>query len=154
MKKRNIILSVIGFLSIFLLTGCFSKKAISTNEFRNKASNYNFEVVDVAGQYADYGYVKEATVAKSSNNWQVEFYVLSTNDNAKNMFELNKTTFEESINTSSKHSSASIGNYSTYSLTTENNFMYICRIDNTLIYLNIPKGYEKQAQTFIKDLGY
>ena len=45
-------------------------------------------------------------------------------------------------------------NYNKYTLKANGQYMYLSRIDNTLLYCNVQTKYEKAAKKLIKKLGY
>ncbi len=154
MKKKNIFFGVVCFLMLFALTGCGNKNAITTSDFKSKTENLSYVTTDVTSQYASYGYIQEATIAQSSDGYQVEFYVLDDAGNATSMFNTNKATFESYKGNSSTESSSSMGNYSSYSLTSSGYYMYLCRVDNTLLYVKVKDTYKNSVKSLIKELGY
>lgn len=154
MKKRNILLIVV-FLVLFILTGCGSKKVITTSDFKAKTEELGYTALDITSQYTSYGYIKEATVAESQDGgFQVEFYVLDNESNAVGMFDTNMDTFKTYKGNSSTESSSSMGNYSNYTLTTDGYYMHLCRVDNTLLYVRVESVYEDTVKSLIKELGY
>lgn len=154
MKKKSIILGFMCLLIVFALTGCGNKKSITTDDFKSMAQNHSYTTTDVISQYASYDYIKEATVARSSNDWQVEFYVLDGNANATSMFNTNKEIFETYKSGSTSESSSNIGNHSSYSLTTSDYYMHLCRVNNTLLYVKVANTYKNEVTNFINELGY
>lgn len=113
MKKRSIFWGIIfGFVMLFTLTGCGSKNAISYDTFVSKAQANNLTIYDVMKQCDDYNLFKNATVARGTNDWQVEFFVLIDESEAINMFNINKTKFENYKGSVSSESSISVGNHS------------------------------------------
>ena len=90
----------------------------------------------------------------SSDGWQVEFYVLDNSANASSMFNSNRNIFENYRSNSSSEKSAITGNSSTYSLISSGYYMYLCRIDNTLLYVKVQDTYKNTVQNFVKALGY
>ena len=89
MKKRNILLGIICFVFLSILTGCGNKTAINTAQFKSIAENKGYTITDATSQYAQYGYINEATIASNNNEWQAEFYVLSDEGNATSMYNTN-----------------------------------------------------------------
>ena len=154
MKKRRIVLCVVCFLMLFALTGCGNKAAITTSDFKTVAEGHNYIITDAVSQYAAYDYIKEVTIAQSSDDWQVEFYVLDNAANATSMFNTNKATFESYKGNSSSESSTSIGNHASYTLTSSGYYMHLCRIDNTLLYVSVPDTYKNDVKELIEELGY
>lgn len=152
MKKGK---KFISFLFIiFLLTGCSKKTAINVNEFKSLSEKNNYIVYDISNQYTQYSHIESAMVARSSLNYQVEFYVLINDEYASSMFDSNKSIFENSKGSSSTYSSTSIGNYSNYSLTSNGYYMYLSRVDNTLLYVKVNDIYKKNVKKLIDKLGY
>ncbi len=155
MKKKGIVLKMFFVTAIVLfLTGCGNKTVITNDDFIAKAQSNNYTITDVTEEYSSFGNVKSGTVAQSSNDWQVEFYVLTDESNATSMFNTNKDAFESYKSNSSAESSVSMGNYTSYSLTSGGYYMYLCRVDNTLIYARVADTYKDTVKSFIKDLGY
>lgn len=151
---KKILTGFILICSLFLLTGCGTKKSIDVEQFTKIAKDKGYEVVDVTEQYASFGYIKSGTVATDNYNWQVEFYILEDEVGAKNMFESNKTKFKKEKGNSNTYSEVNLKNYSTYTLKTNNKYKYLSRVDSTLIYCDVDAKYEKEAKAFIKELGY
>lgn len=153
MKSKKIILGVLCLLMVFVLTGC-GKTAISTSDFKSKADNNGYTTKDVTSQFQSTGIVKEATLAMSNEGYQVEFYVLSSKDNATSMFNTNKTTFETYKSGATSEGSTNLGDTQTYSLTTSSKYMYLCKVDTTLLFVNVDVKYKDKVKSFVKDLGY
>ncbi|MBP5470776.1 MAG: hypothetical protein J6Z11_16215 [Candidatus Riflebacteria bacterium] len=130
------------------------KTVKNANDFKSLAEKYKYTVSDVTKQYSANQKVKNATVAKSSQDFQIEFYVLEDEGSAGKMFYTNKAKFENSKSGASMQASSSNTNYSTYSLTSNNKYMYLCRVDNTLLSLNIPSDYKDNVNKFIEEFEY
>lgn len=70
------------------------------------------------------------------------------------MFNTNRSTFESYKGNSSSESSSSMGNYSSYTLTSNGYYMHLCRVDNTLLYVKVNDTYKDSVKKLIKELGY
>ena len=154
MKKRIILFSIIFTLVLITLTGCGSKKAITTEKFIEMAKKNNFEILNATDEFKNYSQVKKATAAVSNDEWKVEFYILDTKDSAVGMFNTNKNIFDSSKSGVSSNFSVSLKNFESYTLKTNGYYKYVARIDNTIIYANVKEKYEAKAKEFIKKLGY
>lgn len=150
--KKKIILFSMFFIVLMILTGCGSKKAITTKEFINITENNGYVIVDAKDQF-DYDYIKEATIAKE-DDYQLEFYVLDNISNANGMFEHNKSIFESYKDGISAETSTNIGNYSTYSLQSGGYYMYLSRVDNTLLYIRVKGIYKDNVKNIVDKIGY
>ena len=148
--KKLIILII--FISL-LCCGCNSnRKAITMDEFRSKTVEKDYNFFDVTDNFLDNTNIKEASMA-ATNIWHIEFYILDTDLHAEEMFEFNKKSFLE-IKDNSKSYSEDINKKNIYSLTTIKEYMYVSRIDNTLIFARVPVENRGAVKRFIKDLGY
>ena len=154
MKKRVISIALISMLLLLSLTGCTKKVAITTENFKSIAQSHNYTIKDVKSQYSEYTYISEATVAGINNQWRVEFYVLTTETDAKAMFETNRKSFENSKGSVSTEKSINLGNHSLYSVTSNGFYMYLSRIDNTLVYAKVSETYKHTVKDFINELKY
>lgn len=154
MKKKTILFNIICFIALIALTGCGNKKAITLEEFKSEAQKENLTISDTISQFKNYSQIKSATAAKSSDGWQVEFYVLDSNDSAISMFNTNKEIFENSKNGLSSNSSISLNNYESYVLKTNGYYKSVSRIDNTLVFVNVLEKHEDSVKDFLKKLGY
>lgn len=136
------------------VTGCGNKKAISTSTFKSITEENNYITSDVTNQSISYEYVNEATVAQSSEGFQIEFYVLDSESNAINMFNTNKDIFESYKGNTSTETSSNIGNNTIYTLTSNGYYMHLCRVDNTLLYVRVLDSYKDSVKDIIKKIGY
>ena len=151
-KKIGIILTVV--VMTFLLTGCGTKSVKTTKDFTALANSYNLSTQNVKeSQYSSDDSIKEGYVAYN-NNWQIEFYVLDTVKTASSNYDTNVEIFNESKGNSSSYVEFEGKNYKSYSLTSNGQFMYICRVDNTFIYANVSEEYKDDVKAFIKEFGY
>ena len=154
MKKKGLLFGALFLAFIFLFTGCSKKTAITSSDFKSKAEAEGYTVTDVISQYSSYEYVKEAYVASSSDGYQIEFYVLSDKDMAKSMFETNKAIIENANGNNKMKTEVNLSNYNKYSISTSTTYGYLCRIDNTLVYVNTNKDYKDKVKDFIKKIKY
>ena len=151
-KKIGIILTVV--VMTFLLTGCGTKSVKTTKDFTALANSYNLSTQNVKeSQYSSDDSIKEGYVAYN-NNWQIEYYVLDTVKTASSNYDTNVEIFNESKGNSSSYVEFEGKNYKSYSLTSNGQFMYICRVDNTFIYANVSEEYKDDVKAFIKEFGY
>ncbi len=151
MKKKFLLFSLLLF-GLLMLTGCGNKKAITTHDFKNITEQSGFSTIDAKDQF-DETSVVEATLAYN-DDYKIEFYVLDSDADAKGMFEYNKNIFEGRKSGVSKYASTNIGNSSTYMLQSGGYYMYLSRIDNTLLYVSVLEKYKDSVREVIKDLGY
>ena len=156
MKLRKVLVVCSLLLTLFVVTGCvFSpKKAATVDKFKSVAEKNNLTIIDAREQMKDYDFVQEALIAKSAEGWQIEFYVLSTNEDAKSMYDTNRRIFEDSKSGTVKENFLTIKEYSLYNLKSGGYYMHLSKVDNTLLYMKVNEKYENNVNRFIKELGY
>ena len=154
MKKIRYLI-LICFISLFALTGCFTKKEITTKEFIKIVEKENYQTVNVKDQF-NQDEIVNATIARSEkDDYQIEFYELASKKDANSMFLENKGIFENDTEGDNKtHTSMEMANYSTYKVVTNDKFKYLCKVNSTLLFINVDKKYQSEVEKTIKNLGY
>ena len=152
--KKVLLAGLLCLVMLVTLTGCGDKTVQTAGGFSQLAQEQGCTVADATEQFASEEVVQSVTLAQHADGWQVEFYVLTDADAAGNMFDYNKSTFESSKGSSSTESSANLGNYSSYSLTTDGTYKYLCRVDNTVVYVDVDSTYKDAVKDLIKAMGY
>ena len=136
-------------ICLLLLTlGC-SKNSISTKEFKSTMRNNDYYVISIKDQFASYNYITEALLARK-DSINVEFYVMSDNDNAKAFYDYNKDVIEAYKMNDSKYKETS----TKYILSTDEKYMVISLIDNTCIYVDTNIENKDKVNSILKKLGY
>ena len=136
--------------------GCAqSKTAVASKDFISKAQSLGLNTQDTTSDYAQYDHVVNSTSAgKIEGNtilWQADFLTANAADKAVAMFEANKDNFDQ---LSGNLSMVSVGNYNIYEKTGDGQFMYLGRVDKTLLYIKVAEKYAGEAKELIEALGY
>lgn len=151
-KIKSIV--VLTFAVMLLFTGC-SKTSVTTEDFKALATEKGLVIEDAIDQFASYDYIKEATIAAPKDvSYQIEFYVLSDSSYAQAFFESNKVKFELNKSDGFLEASSSGENYASYSLTSGGKYMFVERIDTTVVYVNTDEEKKDTIDEFLKDLKY
>lgn len=155
MKKKILIICGIVILT-FIFTACGNKTAINVNTFISTMESQDFYIKDVTDQYAAYEFFTDATLAVNpTNEYQIEFYTFTDEEGAKNSYDTTKQNqYDPLEDSSSSNVSVDVNNYSKCSFTTATIYFYMCRIDNTMVYVKAPASYKKEIQKIIDKLGY
>ena len=131
-----------------------NKIAITADKFREIMNDKAYVLEDVTVQFSQYGdYVKKVCVARKSG-YQIEFFELANVANAIESYNTNKTKFESQKGSTSSYFTVSKGNYNMYTLTTNGKYKYICRVDNTFIYMDVAEEYKDEVKSIVNELGY
>ena len=166
-SKKGISLVVLIFLIVLILvittiiTGLViinknkNKESITANEFKNKMEDMNYIVVDAKDQFEEYDYIEKVYLAAPKNyKYQIEFYEMDEEEQAISFYNNNQEIFESYNSSASAETNVSIGNNAKYTLTTEDEYRLLSRIDNTVIYVHVDKEYKDEIKEVLKELGY
>ena len=152
--KKKISSILLGLLILVVLTGCFSKKALTSKEFITVMKDKNFDIYDISSTYSSYGYIGTVILAKSKEDYQLGFYTFDDENYATEYFNINKGSFDSLEGDSSSKAQVEAGNYSTYALTKAGKYMYLSRVDNTLLYIDVDVKHKTEVKNIVEELGY
>lgn len=159
--KKTIIIVIVVILIIALIIGgtvfmlTRPKKAVLAEEFKTLAEEKGYIVSDTKSQFESYEYIKTAQVAVSGDyTYLIEFYTLSDEENSNSFYNKNKSTFEALKQENSIQTETNGKNYETYSLKSGGKYMYIARVNDTILYINVNEAVEENVKELVKKLGY
>ncbi|MCL2517159.1 MAG: hypothetical protein FWF15_01225 [Oscillospiraceae bacterium] len=156
MKKVLIIFIFIAVIMIFA-TGCsMSRTAITAEQFAKKAEEAGYFIQDYI-EYISADVVLDYLIAIRGTeeiDYQIEFVVVSTVEQAITDYNNNKADFVAQKTGTSSYADVTMGNYAYYVLTTGGRHYVISRIENTFIYINAEEQYKTEISDFLKTIGY
>jgi hypothetical protein len=153
MKKKILFISTFLFIC-FALCGCTLKKNTITMEHLQEVSiAKEYEFMDITEQFQEDERIQNVGMV-ASNYWHLEYYLFDNEESAMETFESNKKTFLTFKGNTSSEEESHFGNYETYGLTTITEYMYICRVENTLVFARVPVEYRSNVKSFVKNIGY
>ena len=150
---RKFFVFVVGIiLSLSLFTGCSkSHSALSVDDFKKILEDNKYEVNDASEDFQDDEKIDKVIIGYNES-MQIEFYIFKDEKGAKDMFESNKQTFQELKESTSSEEYENDKKYGKYSLITGEEYMYIERRDNTIIYLRTPVSNYNDARDLLLKL--
>lgn len=155
MNKRVISLTIIFLIMLFNLTGCAKKEAISIEKFNEIVKNQDCSVEENLEYYDKFIDIIAGSKAKYSDKWEMNFYVLSGNKDAELMFEKDRNILESyKKNVSKLQIETTMPSYELYEIVASEHFGYVCRIDNTVLYVDAEEQYKDEIKAVIEELGY
>ncbi len=158
MKKslKRILLTLVLFISVITLSGCGKKEALTYGQFYSRMSDKGFVLTNVGSQFENYKAISKAYVARSKElTYQIEFYELTSDENAVSFFDNNKRIFEESLGSVVKSKVSINGkNYSKFTANSNGYYMLVSRVKNTVVFARVDEKYAKEVKDIIKGLGY
>ena len=160
MKKILIIVVIAAFVvgGVVLFTAFKSinkeKTSITADDFNTIMESNGYTMAETTNLFAEYGNFMTKSYAAQKNDYQIEFYQLSSEEDAISMYNTNKEKFELQKADASATTSVSINNYARFSLTANGKYKYVSRIDNTLIYVDVAATYKKEIKDIMDKIGY
>ncbi len=151
MKLKALLLYAL-VIALFL-TACGSKTALTNNQFIEKMESAGYQTVDAANQFGE-GEVEAVSLAIKEGKYQIEFYVLPSNDQAVSAFNGNKSDFEQMKGNGASSGELSGSNYNYYGLSTDEGYYVVSRVDNTMIFINTSAQYKDEIKEILKEIGY
>ncbi len=147
MKKR---LAVLGLI-VVCLWGC-SKTPVTIDDFKKTMEKAGYTTLDASAQF-DRDVAESVTVARKDGH-QVEFFLLTSEENAVTSFESNVSRLEKKQGNSKVTTSTSASNYNTYTLSVNDRFYKVSRIGRTMIFLNVPQEQKDAVSDILASMGY
>lgn len=166
MKKSLIItiaICIIVFILLLVLGGVFliknvlnqEKNSITAEEFKSVMENKGYIIINAKEQFDGFNYIQDVYIAMSDDGeYQIEFYKMSDKEDATMFYEHNKSVFESSKSSSSAQTNNDMKNYSKYTLQSNNKYMVISRIEDTVVYVNVDSKYKDNIKDILKEIGY
>ena len=156
MKKRTILpVSILLILVLALLFSSCSlfkpKTMLTAEEFKTLMEGAGYTVEDVTAQY-DEGSADTVLIAYNED-YQIEFYALSTTDQAEEAFRVNKQTFEDTPGVKS-NTELNGSNFNYFAATTSDSYLVVSRVENTFIYVEEAAEFKDDIKEALNLLGY
>jgi len=131
------------------------KVSISASEFRNKMSQKGLEITDANSQFAQYSFIKQVYIAgNKSESYQIEFYEFDNESYATGFYNNNASKFQETKGNVAAETNFSGKNYAKYTLSSNNQYMVISRVNNTVIYIDADSSYKNEIENILKEIDY
>ena len=153
MKKR-ILFSLLVFTLLFTLTGCFSKKALTAEEFKAKMSEKEFAVDEKNEGISDSILKKEYKAEEKNGKYEIDFYEFIDEKEAKGFYNLIKATLELQFKSGVVKTETEATNNQKYTVKSSDGYYVVIRVDNTVINVETSKTYKDAVDEIIDYLGY
>ena len=154
--KKYFIFSLVIILMLIFTTGCTNKKELSSEEFITIMENEEFEVNDSTENFKESSDIKKYIVAvDTKSSFEIEYYEFNDNKKAKELFNKLENKFKNSdISKRTSYQTTSLGNYNYYSLTTDDYYKVVSRINKTVIVTDSNRVNKERIKEVFKKLGY
>ncbi len=156
MKKsiKMIIAAVVGVIIIAIV--CLAimqsgKKAITMEQFEEKAKENGYKIADIQNDITKKEEIINAKLAISEDySYFISFYILKDNDSASNFYKEQKEEFAKTKQEENEPIEKKSKSYEEYSLKSNGKYMYISRIENTIVQFNVNESEEQKVKEFLE----
>lgn len=149
-----VILAIIAIICVAVMT-TGGKKAITIEEFDAKAKELGYIMSEVQNSVtAEEEITGSKAAIKEDYSYLITFYVLKDNDTANSFYNKQKENYEKSKQEGAEAVEKNGKNYETYALKSDKKYMYVAKVDNTVVQLNVNEEAEQEVTEFIKKLDY
>jgi len=149
--RRNIFLSIICVLSIFLTTGC-SKEKIDSEKFLSILQENEYITYSQSKEVISPD-TKELYIGNKGDDILIEYYTFVNEEFAKKYYE-SKIDNYDNISVKKTRLMSNGTNYNKYTLVANDKFFFLSRIDDTLIILISDEDKKNESEDIINKLGY
>jgi len=156
MNKKNLSIAMVVVLGVclLLLTGCFTKTALTAESFEELMKAEGYVVSNLTDQYEE-GLVKNVLVAMdTTNDYQIEFFEQNSDADARVSFNMNVETMEENKGSMSSSTSFTGQNYEKQTMFSNGEYWVVSRIDNTVVFAHVSENNKDLAKAIIEKIGY
>lgn len=157
MKRRILALTLACVFILLALTSCFQKTAVTEAEFSAAATEAGLEVRDTLEMYEERTkeQIRSSTSAYAEDEkWTCHFVTFYEESYAVSAYQQIKAELESRVSGAWSSSYANMVNYNKYEINSNELFMYVCRVDDTVFYMGIEKEYKAAAKDIIAKIGY
>ena len=153
MKKLKILLAIV---LMGCLVGCASneeKVAVDTNKVTDVLTANGFAVVDDSAKYKNESYVLKSITGKYGNA-EIAFIEYSSADTAEKVLEEQIEKFSLRKSTGASTTNKKGKNFHKYILISNNYYMRSVRVENTLIFCNLPLSNKDLVEKLFNAIAY
>ena len=159
--KKPLIIVLIAILVLAIIVGVIflvfnkEKTAITPDEFMSIMQKNGYSVLDETNTYKNYDYIEKLyRAATNDHDYEIDFYLLSNESYANQIYKNNKNFFKDSKGNNSTETNEDSEIRSKYTLLTKENYYVVSKIDNTVICLNVKSSFKNDVDNILDKLGY
>lgn len=163
-NKKVLIILVIIFILLSIITISIiaviklankELEPISGDKFNILMEEKGFETIDAMEEFGESNLAKAVYIAIDPDvKYRLEYYEFNDLEYTIDMFNQNKVIIESSKGRSSSESTVNGKNFNKYSLSTNNIYKSIVRVENTFVFIETDAEFKEDIKTLLKELGY
>lgn len=152
MKNKSVLLGIIIFVLVILLAGCGFYNLLKPEDFESHFKALGYSISDK--EEAEYESKSYLVASKDDVPYQILYYEFDTEVNAKKVYEKYKKNIANYITSDSKNKETKKAVSTKIVAVSDNEYIVISRVKNTLIFINATNDYSNEINSFLDEIKY
>ncbi len=152
MKNKSILVGLIIIVGVIFLTGCGFYNLLDTEEFKDHFTELGYTISD--SEEAKYEADTYLVASKENVPYKIEYYEFKDEVEAKKIYKKYQSSIPEYITSDSKNQETTGAVFAKTVAVSDNEYIVISRVKNTLIFIVGTNEYSKDIDTLLKDIKY
>ena len=154
--RKSVKITIVVVAMIIIAIVCFAimqsgKKTITMEQFEEKAKENGYKIADIQNDITKKEEITNAKLAISEDySYFISFYILKDNESAINFYKEQKEEFAKTKQEENEPIEKKSKSYEEYSLKSNGKYMYISRIENTIVQFNVNESEEQKVKEFLE----
>ena len=152
-NNKSIILGIIIIILVCIITvGCSFYDAIEPKDFKEHFGALGYTISETeTPKYTTDTYL---VASKDDVPFNIEYYEFKDESDAKKIYKKYKDSISDYITSDSKNKETTKGGISKIVALSDNEYIVISRVKNTLIFIASTKDYKEEIDTLLKNIKY
>lgn len=152
MKNKSVLFGILIIVLVSFATGCVFYNLVDSAEFKNHFGALGYAVSDTEeGKYEADTYL---VATKEDVPFKIEYYEFKDDTEAQKVYKKYKDNIVEYITTDSKNEETKGAVFTKTIAVSENEYIVISRVKNTLIFIAGTNDYAKEIDKLLEDIKY
>lgn len=153
MNKKTVLLGIlIIIVTCFLTTGCIFYNLLNSKDFSDYFAALGYEISDSVE--TTYEYENNLVATKGDVPFKIEYYSFDDEVEAKKAYKKMKEKLPYLITSNSKDNELTSNVMSKYICKSDNEYIIISRVKNTIIFINGTQEYSSEIDNLLTDIRY
>ncbi len=152
-KNKSIVLGILLIVIVCVITvGCGFYNLLEPKDFKEHFGALGYTISDK--EEAKYEADTYLVATKDDIPYKIEYYEFKNEKEAKNAYKNYYDSISVYITTDSKNKETSNAVFTKTVAVSDNEYIIISRVKNTLIFIATTKDYQTEIDTLLKDIKY
>ncbi|MBE6156190.1 MAG: hypothetical protein E7161_00375 [Firmicutes bacterium] len=152
MKNKSVLLGILIIVVVIFATGCMFS-SLKPQDFKEHFGALGYIVSDTEEPKYDTG-TSYLVATKEDVPFKIEYYEFDEEVEAKKIYKKYETNLKDYLTTSSKNNATTGALFSRLVAVSDNEYIVISRVKNTLIFVAGTNDYSKEINKLLEEINY